>query len=354
MTLAIATTFLLGGLAFWWGIRLGRVFLRRGATAHDLFRGNTPAALAFLGLYFLVLVLALYVPQWHWLPLEWRVYGMHVTWTVMRVVLLGVCGVAFVITWHTARLQVVAVVLLGLLGMGGFTAAEAHFLAPIYPSLRDNLRPNGVYQQTSASSCAPAAMATVLRLWTIDAPESKVAKLAGTSLLGTSMPQLIVAARALGMDAVEFTGATWEQMQQVNRPAVLATWLFGSGGRTPHAIALLSLSQDTATVADPAWGRIYEVPRQQFERIWRQEYVPLFRPDEVLLPPTKVTQYLQKLGYLPVSQQPPDRPQITAAIRHLQRANNLEITGQLDKKTALFLVGPFLTQVPTLNSRREP
>ncbi|MFQ3637846.1 MAG: cysteine peptidase family C39 domain-containing protein [Cyanobacteriota bacterium] len=354
MTLGIASTILLGGLAFWWGVRFGRLLLRKGATANDLFKGKTSVSLAFLGLYIGLLLLALYIPQWQWLPLAWRVSGMQVSWAAMRIILLGICGVAFVVSWHTRRLQVVAVVLIGLIGLGSFTAAEAYLLAPIYPTLEDNLRPNGVFQQTSTSSCAPAAMATVLRRWGLEETESSVAKLAGTSRLGTSMPQLIAAAHQLKMDGVEFTSATWEQMQRVNRPGVLASWLFNrTGRRSPHAIALLSLTNDIATIADPAWGRIYRLDRQQFQRIWRREYVPLFRPEDAVLSPAQVRDYLTRLGYLSSSSAIADEGTVDMALRRFQQAAGLSITGTLDVKTALMLSGPFLTDGPSLKDEVE-
>ncbi|GAB4143820.1 MAG: hypothetical protein Fur0046_21110 [Cyanobacteria bacterium J069] len=344
MSLGIASTVLLGGLAFWWGVRFGRVLLRKGATANDLFKGKDSVSLAFLGLYVGLLLLALYLPQWQSLPLAWRVSGMQVSWTAMRVILLGICGVASVVSWHTRRLQVIAVVLIGLIGLGSFTAAEAYLLAPIYPTLVDNLRPNGVFQQTSTSSCAPAALATVLRRWGIEATESTVAQLAGTSRLGTSMPQLITAAHQLQMDGLELTDATWEQMQRINRPGVLASWLIsGQGRRSPHAIALLALTDDIATIADPAWGRIYRLDRQQFQRIWRREYVPLFRPEDIVLSPNQVRNYLTRLGYLNTANTP-----IDAALRRFQQSAGINSTGILDAKTALMLSGPFLEEGPRL------
>ena len=238
MLIELLFTTLLGTLAFSLGRRLGRLMLHKGSTANNLFKGKTSVSLAFLGLYVGMLVLALYVPQFQGLPLEWRVSGMRITWTLIRVILLGFCGLAFTVSWQTARLQVLAVALLGVLGMGGFTATEAHFLAPIYASLEDNLQPNGVFQQTSNSSCAPAALATVLQLWGINATESSAARLAGTSLLGTSMPQIIAAAQGFGMDGIELD-TTWAQMRQINRPGVIATWLYSENGKAPHAIALL-------------------------------------------------------------------------------------------------------------------
>ena len=195
----IVVTLVLGSVLLVWGMRFGRVLVRSGVTANDLFKGRTSIALLFLGFYIGLLLLALNLPQMPALPIEWRFYGMRVTWTLLRVMLMGVCGIGLTISWQTARSQVIAVILIGLLGLGGFTGAEAYFMAPIYADLVDNLRPNGVFRQTSNSSCAPAALATVLRRWGMNATESSVGSEAGTSRLGTSIPQLIVAARALGM-----------------------------------------------------------------------------------------------------------------------------------------------------------
>jgi predicted double-glycine peptidase len=315
--------------------------VRKGATANDLFQGKNSASLAFLLLYLGLILVALYLPQLQSLPLEWRVYGMQVTWLILRVTLLGICGVMLVVSWRTARLQVLAVVLIGGLGLAGFSAAEGYFLQPIYSSLHDNLKPNGIFQQTSSSSCAPSALATVLRRWGLDATESGVARLAGTSRLGTSMPQLIVAARSLGMDGMELS-PSWEQMQQINRPGVLATWLFGENGKQAHAVALIGIDREMAAIADPAFGRIYYVRRSQFDRIWRRQYVPIFRPTDLLLTPAQASDYLQKLGYMRASDA------LSSAVQRFQNAMGMQATGELDEETVLLLTGPFLQSVPTL------
>jgi len=346
MVISLVSTLLLGGLAFWWGMRLGHWFLRKGATARDFFQGRNWLSVAFLGLYIAMMLLVLYTPQWDWLPLEWRVYGMRVTWTAMRVMLLGVCGIGFVVTWYTLRRQVLAIALIGILGVGSFTTAENYLLAPIYSILEDNLLPNGVYQQTSTSSCAAAAMATVMRLWGIHAPESKVAQLADTSRMGTTMPQLIVAARELGLEGVEVKNATWEQMQRINRPGVLASWLISRQGRrkSPHAIALLELNDTIATIADPAWGRVYRLSPEQLARIWRREYVPFFYPEDASLTPAQVQDYLERSGYLTSGS-----TDMITALKQFQADFAVRETGEVDTITALLLSGPFLENVPRLD-----
>lgn len=335
-------TLLLGGLTFRWGMRFGRVLLRKGATANDLFKGKTALSLLFLGLYIGLIVLALNVPQLQMFPLEWRIYGMQVTWTILRVTLLGFCGLAFIVSWKTARSQVIAVALLGLLGLGGFAASEVYFLAPIYGELQNNLQPNGVFKQTSMSSCAPSALATVLRRWQMAATESSVAKLAGTSRLGTSMPQLIGAARDLGMDGIELE-PTWEQMQRMNRPAVLGVWLIDGSRKLPHAVALLAMNDQLMAIGDPARGKIFILDRTQFAEIWRQQYVPIYRRGETAITQAQAEEYLKRSGFGSQSSQ-----DFKQALEQFQTAMGIKPTGFLDTQTTLLLMGPYLKDVPTL------
>ncbi len=335
-------TLVLGSVLLVWGMRFGRVLVRSGVTANDLFKGRNAIALLFLGFYFGLLLLALNLPQMPVLPIEWRVHGMRVTWTLLRVMLMGVCGIGLTISWQTARSQVIAVILIGCLGLAGFTSAESYFMAPIYSDLVDNLQPNGVFRQTSNSSCAPAALATVLRRWGMDATESSVAREAGTSRLGTSMPQLIVAARALGIQAIELS-PTWEQMQQINRPGVLAVWLFDGPRKLPHAVALLGINNNIATIADPARGRIFYLDRPTFAKIWREEYVPIFRAADTLLSDKQAINYLSKLGY--------NSGNLPADIERFQKDKKLKVGAKLDRITELMLSGPFLEGAPRLDGK---
>lgn len=335
----IIATLVLGSVLFVWGMGFGKVLVRSGVTANDLFKGRKWIALAFFGFYFAGVLLAVNLPQMPALPIEWRFHGMQVTWTLLRVTLMGICGIGFTISWQTARSQVIAVILIGCLGLGGFTGAEAYFLAPIYSKLVDNLRPNGVFQQTSNSSCAPAALATVLRKWGMDTTESSVARLAGTSRLGTSMPQLIVAARALGMQGVELS-PTWEQIQQINRPGVLA---FDGIRQLPHAVALLAMNDNTAVIGDPSRGRIFSLDRATFAKIWREQYVPIFRSADILLSDRQAMDFLTKLGY--------NFGNLPANIERFQKDKKIKVSGKLDPMTELMLSGNFLEGIPRLDGK---
>jgi predicted double-glycine peptidase len=277
---AIATI-LFGTLAFIWGGRLGQVMVRKGATANDLFKGNRAIVLLVLVLYLGLVVLAVNLPQWSGFPIEWRASGLRVTWTVIRILLLGVCGLGAMVCWQTARVQVWMVAIVGVFGLMVFTGVESYFLSPVYGSLRNDLRPNGIYRQTSNSSCAAAALATLLRDWQVpNVSESSVAKQAQTSRLGTTMPQVIAAAQKFGFDGVELK-LTWDQLLRINRPGILAVWGDPGRRRDPHAMVLMAMDKTTAIVADPAVGRFLTYNEAQFNRLWRREFVPIFRQGEL-------------------------------------------------------------------------
>ncbi|MFM7424564.1 MAG: peptidoglycan-binding protein [Elainella sp.] len=124
---------------------------------------------------------------------------------------------------------------------------------------------------------------------------------------------------------------------------MLATWLYSETGRGPHAVGLLEMTADTATIADPALGRFYQLSPDQLNRIWRKQYVPFFRPDEVNLSPDQVADYLKRLGYLQAQS-----AGVEQALKQFQTAMRVPSTGKLDPETALLLTGPFLTQSPRL------
>jgi predicted double-glycine peptidase len=338
--LSFALNWTVSCLCFYFGIKVGRVMLRRGATANDLFKGKEWQALVGIVLYIGLLLIAVNLPQQQTFPLEWRFYGMRITWVIIRSLLCVAVGLAMIISWRTARVQMGMLGVIGLLGFVGFLAVESHFLSPIYPQLRNNILPNRVVKQTSASSCAPSALATVLQRWGItEATEPAVAKVAGTSRMGTTMPQILQAAKNFGMTGMELK-PTWEQLEQVNRPGVLAVWqITETGEKLPHAVALMAIDGRKLILADPATGKYHAFTREQFQAINRQEYLPIYRSEDVMFSSTTALRYLQKLRYF---------GSLGEALRSFQADQGLKVNGQLDSQTALFLSGQFLKDRPTL------
>jgi predicted double-glycine peptidase len=343
MVWEIIITLLVGALCWMLGLRVGRVMLRQGATANDLFVGNKWIVIPVLVLYIGLVVLAVNLPQWQGLPLNWRVYGMQVSWTLIRVFLLGVCGVGYAICWKTARNQIGYLLIVAVLGVSCFAGVEGYFLAPIHGQLANNLKPNGVYRQSGDSSCAPAALATLFQRWQRpDVTESVAAKQAGTSRVGTSMAQVLGAVHQLNMDGVELS-PTWEQMRQINRPGILGVWQFSGSRKLAHAVALMAMTDDSAIVADPARGKYIALKRPEFEKMWRNEYLPVYRSTDDELSITKAISYLKQRGY--------KTGDTVAAIRAFQTDMGVAATGKLDRQTVLLLTGKFIQDQPTLDEQ---
>jgi predicted double-glycine peptidase len=331
----------LGSLFFYIGMKIGRMMLLKGATANDLFRGKEWMAIGFIAFYLLLLLVAVNLPQYQNFPLQWRVYGMQGSWILIRSLFLGAIGCAVMIGWRTARVQLGMIAVVGAIGLFCFTAAERHFLSPIYKDLTNNLQLNRIFKQTSSSSCAPAALATLLQRWGLKlATESTVAKAAGTSLMGTTMPQAIQAAQAFGLTGLELK-PSWEQMQRINRPGLLAVWqVTATGRKLPHAVALMALDEKNAVVADPATGRYDLMSRAEFKAIWRDEYIPIFRSTEIAFSEQQAIEYLTKLKYV---------GSFKERIKAFQSDLGIQSTGSLDSATTLMLMGKFLQDAPTLN-----
>ena len=256
---------------------LGLMVGARGLKLCPSFRRKTHLLLWLVGIYVFLAVVLLHGPHVKTWPLEWRLYGLDSMWRIMRALLLGACGVAIALSEKNARRQVVAIAVIGAIGVGGFWGLEQYLMTPIYPSLDPAPSTRSVVKQTSDSSCAPAALATVLNQWHMEASEAEIAKLAQTSRMGTSMPHLIFAAQQLGMEGLELE-PSWEIMQRINRPGVLSVWVQDGDRRLPHAVALLGMSHKTALIADPASGKAFHLSRRELESVWRHEYMPIFRP----------------------------------------------------------------------------
>lgn len=327
-----------------------------------------------VGVYGFLLVVLSHIPHLNVLPLEWQSQSVKVSWTGMRVLFLSGCITAIALRRNPGRTHVMLTALIGIMGFLGIWGLEHYLLSPIYPTLDPHPKPHQIIQQTSDSSCAPAALVTVLNQWNIHTSEADIAKLAHTSRVGTSMPQLIVAARHLGMDGVTVQ-PSWETMALINRPGILSVWVNDGDRRLPHAVALLGLRSDSAILADPADGQAFQIERTALEKIWRHEYTPIFSPDDVALSEQQVREYLvqqQQIGTYSDSSPKRQVLQSSSIDWHLNawwhrsresdaltldlhqfqsQVKGIKASGKPEPATLLALQGPFIQDSPTLSEQ---
>ena len=340
------------------GLGAGIRGLMYGDAVTHVFKRKTHFLLCLIGLYVCLAVILLHAPHVNIWPLSWRLHGLNATWLIMRALLLGACGVAIAVSWQISRHQVIAIALIGMVGVVGFWGLEHYLMSPIYPFLDSSPSAHSVVKQTSSSSCAPAALATVFKQWNMEISEAEVAKLAQTSRMGTSMPHLIAAAQQLGMEGVELE-PSWETMQRINRPGVLSVWVQDGDRRLPHAVALLGMSHKAAIIADPASGKAFNLSRRELESMWRHEYVPIVRQSDISLAEGQALDYLAQITTLDGKKSQRgsrfvDHNRFSDHLNHFQRRHHgLRRSGKLDPATMLVLQGPFIQEGPTLSSQES-
>lgn len=156
------------------------------------------------------------------------------------------------------------------------------FLAPALvrhdlANLETRVNSEGICFQSKSYTCAPAAAVTALRKLGLTAHEGEIAILSHTSPITGTLPwSLYTAIRkrysndGLNCQYRRFDSINQLQDADVTLVAVRDTLL------SDHCVAVLEVSEDTVTIADPAFGKT-SIPRADFERIWRSSGITLKR-----------------------------------------------------------------------------
>jgi ABC-type bacteriocin/lantibiotic exporter with double-glycine peptidase domain len=104
--------------------------------------------------------------------------------------------------------------------------------------------------QSTASTCGPAAAATILRSFDFRTTEAKLAAAAHTSASGTEVWYLIRELRRLGFAATPRTRV--RVLGEVTSPAIAGVRNASTG--TGHFVALVRRDEDTWHLGDPLTG----------------------------------------------------------------------------------------------------
>lgn len=156
------------------------------------------------------------------------------------------------------------------------------FLAPALvrndlASIQTNVNSDGICFQSKSYTCAPAAAVTALRKLGFAAYEGEIAILSHTSPITGTLPWSLYTAlqKRYSGDGLKCQYRRFDSISQlqdadITLVAVRDTFL------SDHCVAVLEISEDTVTIADPAIGKI-SISRERFERIWRSSGIALKR-----------------------------------------------------------------------------
>ena len=136
---------------------------------------------------------------------------------------------------------------------------------------------NGICFQTTDYTCAPAAAVTALGKLGLTAQEGELAILAHTSPVAGTLPGCLQTAlqKRYGNKGLKSQYRRFDSIAQL-KDAGLTLAVVKSAFMTDHCIAVLEVSDEAITVADPASGKRL-LSYKQFEEIWRFSGIVLKR-----------------------------------------------------------------------------
>lgn len=156
------------------------------------------------------------------------------------------------------------------------------FLAPALvrhdlSNLQTRVNSDGICFQSKSYTCAPAAAVTALRKLGLPAYEGEIAILSHTSPITGTLPWSLCTAlqRRYRSDGLNCQYRRFDSISQL-RDADITLVAVKDTFLSDHCVAVLEISEDTVTIADPAIGKI-SISLEQFERVWRSSGITLKR-----------------------------------------------------------------------------
>lgn len=243
------------------GALLGRRLAARGVTAADALVGRQVLAYAILIGVCAAGLLIYFAPRLAFMPDFAAVYGERAVLDATRAVAALALGLVVALEWPGRR---DGRRLRALIGTGSALGLLAGFLAyralPLRVDAADSWIHEGVVMQTTPYTCAPAAIATLVRwiLHDTTATEAAIVSLARTTREGSTTYDELKAMRRLGLTPRYVRFLTPESLSVASQPALLhVNEPIATGATIRHAVALLQVDGAARTVllGNPLHGR---------------------------------------------------------------------------------------------------
>lgn len=224
-----------------------------------------PASLIAVGLVILLIASEMYA------PLAWRLplwFGLYHRFIVCGIIF---CLVAFLFTlgiaasFHSSHRRRWVLLFSGVFLVGALLHMNLRIYSSIAPFLRSRIDSEGSVLQTSGASCSAATGANIARHYGIRMSEREMAELFRTSMLGTSVAQIIHGMKKLGISCrkVEIRDGN---PRALRAPAILFVDHPASGSES-HVIAFWGITERGNKVCDPVFGEL-TLTREMIRRMW--------------------------------------------------------------------------------------
>jgi hypothetical protein len=144
-------------------------------------------------------------------------------------------------------------------------------------NIQTRLGYNGVCFQTTDYTCGPAAAVTALGKLGLSAEEGEIAVLSHTSPVAGTLPACLSSAlqNRYGPDGLRCKYRHFDSIEQLKN-AGLTLIMVSDSFLLDHCLAVLEVSDEAVTVADPMAGMM-SIPYEQFRKIWRYSGIVLER-----------------------------------------------------------------------------
>ena len=141
--------------------------------------------------------------------------------------------------------------------------------------------------------CGPAALLSILKYYGGDASLVYLRELCQVDVEGTTMLELVNAAKSLGFDANGATGE-YEDLMKEDMPCI-AHVILETG--LNHFIVIWEIDSKGVLVGDPGRGK-YKLSKEEFIDIWKQKAVILLKPKDNLYTSTSSSWFSWIIAYV--------------------------------------------------------
>lgn len=212
-------------------------------------------------------------------PFSWFVAGRLRLVVLALAVTLGVSTLLPRLprAWEKSAVRMLTIVLLLWSSILPFLAPA--FLKEHLAHIETTIDANGVCLQSTRFTCGPAAAVTALRRLGLPAGEGQLAILSHASPLTGTLPATLCKALQdrYAPDGLQCRYRPFTSLAEL-RDAGITLAVVKAAFLLDHCVAVLDVSDDSVTVADPSTG-VRLMSREGFEAIWRFRGIALSRAD---------------------------------------------------------------------------